>query len=197
MFVGFPGSPADMFAFVPLLQFLVVYHSVPMPVRLNIRSFHAHGKAHCSPVSWDASLLVFMCFTVRKERAHILRHNTPELFFPLGGAAHGRAQELSPGSAAKHCWFLHLKFGPMCLNLRSKCVYCHATPMKCCPAYLNSCPASTTTMKNPIVWEKKWRGKSAAEPGGGSCARRFLDMGGGGGVVNRCHSFGLPMECDI
>ena len=37
-----------------------------------------------------------VCFTVRKERAHI----------PRCGAAHGHAQEPTPGSAAKHCWFL-------------------------------------------------------------------------------------------
>ena len=31
----------------------------------------------------------------------------------------------------------------------------HTVHMKCCPAHLNSCPASTRTLKNPIMWYKK------------------------------------------
>ena len=47
-----------------------------------------------------------MRFTVGKERAYIAQCNAPEIFSPRHGAAHGRAQEPTPGSAFKHCWFL-------------------------------------------------------------------------------------------
>jgi hypothetical protein len=33
------------------------------------------------------------------------------------------------------CPCKYLKFGAMCLNLHSKCLYCHATHMKYCAAY--------------------------------------------------------------
>ena len=48
------------------------------------------------------------------------------------------------------CPCKYLKFGPVCLNLRSKCMYRHATHMRC-PAYLNSCSTSTTTIKKPVL----------------------------------------------
>ena len=79
------------------------------------------------------------------------------------------------------CSCKYPKLGPMRLNLRSKCMHCHATHMKGWHAFLNSCPASTTTMKTPILWEKQAARTKCRGPGGVSCARRFLDTWGSHG----------------
>ena len=47
-----------------------------------------------------------MCLTMGKKRARIPRHNAPENFSSAVRAAHGRAQEPTPGSAVEHCRFL-------------------------------------------------------------------------------------------
>ena len=62
---------------------------------------------HFMCVAWEYMHLernLSICFTVRKERAHIPRCNAPENFVSRYGAAHGRAQELTPGSAALFGW---------------------------------------------------------------------------------------------
>ena len=89
----------------------------------------------------------------------------------------------------------HLKLGPMCIKLCSKCMYCHVTHIKCRPECLNGCPAST--MKPKSVQEKKVvSGKVPRNQGvflaqGGSWAR----WGGGGYIAKfQSHASGCTVS---
>ena len=111
------GTEFEVFArtyllFYHFFHFLLCTIDGPMCTsrrnQLYIRSFHAHWKAHCSPVSRDSVLRcsfvhVFHC--EKGKGTHPLAQRAGK-FFSQYGAAHGRAQEPTPGSTAKHCWFL-------------------------------------------------------------------------------------------
>ena len=58
------------------------------------------------------------------------RRNSPEFFFPRYGAAHGHAQEPTPGSAVEHCRFLDTGRGGYhvrCYERRCECISWHKT----------------------------------------------------------------------
>ena len=79
------------------------------------------------------------------------------------------------------CPCKYLKSGPMCPNLRSKYMCCRATHIKCCPAYLNRFPASTTATKNPILWGKEVAREKCRGTSGWFLRKAVPRHGGGGG----------------